>query len=275
MKRFDRSGPRHGEPHDDEAPGNGAADAPSLLGEPDCGGPNAFLRRMALSVALSPAERIVLGRLGTAARAIRPRTDLVREGEDPGGATVILAGAACRYKLRPTGTRHIVGYLLPGDICEADAVLNRRADASLATLSPCTIVSLPRAALAEMLSLHAGIARGLRAAKLVEEATLRTWLANLGSRSALERTAHLFCEIGTRLRMIGLAQEAQVDLPMTQLDLSLTLGMSTVHMNRTLHELRRRGIADLRGRTLHLLDRARLEAVAEFDPGYLSPVLAP
>ncbi|ACA16319.1 cyclic nucleotide-binding protein [Methylobacterium sp. 4-46] len=238
-------------------------------------GHSVLARRLSAHRPLSEAEIGVVNRLSMASRPVGPRTDLVREGEDPGGAYAILAGAACCYKLRTIGTRHIVGYLLPGDIADADAVTVRRADASLATLSACTVAFLPRALLAEIRAAHPGIASALRAAKLVEAAILRTWLANLGCRSALERTAHLFCELRARLQVVGLAGDAAYDLPMTQIDLSLTLGMSTVHMNRTLHELRRQEAADLRGRTLHILDRDRLEGIAEFDPSYLRPVLMP
>ncbi|MFE1597329.1 Crp/Fnr family transcriptional regulator [Methylobacterium sp. ID0610] len=236
--------------------------------------PDALLRRLASHADLTEAEIGILSRLSAAPRAVGPRSDLLREGEDPGGAYVILSGAACRYKQRPAGGRHIVSYLLPGDVCDADGALLRRADFSAAALAHSSVAFIPRPLLRELTAVHDGIAQGLRAAKLVEEAILRMWLANLGCRSALERTAHLFCELLERFQVVGLATGAGFDLPITQVDLSLTLGMSTVHLNRTLHELRRQGAADLRGRSLRVLDRERLTAIAEFDPSYLRPRLA-
>jgi CRP-like cAMP-binding protein len=92
---------------------------------------------------------------------------------------------------------------------------------------------------------------------------------SLGQRSAISRMAHLFCEIHCRLAVIGQARDTGYDFPLTQRDLSECFGLTVVHVNRTLQELRRRGLVELENRQLKILDRRGLEGVAEFDPAYL------
>ena len=88
-------------------------------------------------------------------------------------------------------------------------------------------------------------------------------------RSALERTAHLFCELFERLRTVGLADERACVLPLTQVELGDMLALSAVHINRTLMELRRNGLAMFRNQHLEILDHAGLRDIAAFDAGYL------
>jgi CRP-like cAMP-binding protein len=104
---------------------------------------------------------------------------------------------------------------------------------------------------------------------LVDEATLREWLLNVGRRSSIERLAHLFCELHLRLRAVGRADEDRFDLPVTQQDLADTTGMTSVHVNRLLRELRQKGLIELRHKHLTILDLPRLRELAEFRSGYL------
>jgi CRP-like cAMP-binding protein len=104
----------------------------------------------------------------------------------------------------------------------------------------------------------------------VDDATLREWLLNIGSRSAIQRIAHLFCEMLTRFRAVGLAQGDCYELPISQLDLAETTGLSTVHVNRTLQELRRQGLIEFRSRSLMIRNLPHLQILGEFDPTYLS-----
>ena len=94
-------------------------------------------------------------------------------------------------------------------------------------------------------------------------------VVSLGRRAAIERMAHLLCELHARLRMVGLADEKSFPLPLTQADLGEALGLSSVHVNRTLQELRGAGLIALRDRRLTILDDRGLRAVALFDPTYL------
>jgi CRP-like cAMP-binding protein len=116
---------------------------------------------------------------------------------------------------------------------------------------------------------HPAVARALRMGTLVDEATLREWLLNVGCRSAVERIAHLFCEVLLRLQAVGLASEDSYALPLTQAELGDTTGLSNVHVNRTLQELRRQGLIELKSGRLKILNLPRLRAIAEFKANYL------
>jgi CRP-like cAMP-binding protein len=136
-------------------------------------------------------------------------------------------------------------------------------------MSACRVVRLPVEVVRTLMEDHPAIARSLRLGTLVDEATLREWLVNVGCRSAIERIAHLFCELLVRLQVVGYASEDSYEFPITQLDLANTVGLSNVHVNRSLQELRRQGVIELKGRTLKILDRQRLKTIAEFNSKYL------
>src|SRR3954451_17242435 len=171
-------------------------------------------------------------------RIVATRTDLVREGDKPDGVFLVMDGMACRHKYRANGARQIMAYLLPGDLCDLDVALLDEMDHTLTTLSACKVVRIAPETIAELMENHPRIARALRMTTLVDEATLREWLVNIGCRSALERVAHLFCELLLLLRAVVLATGDSYELPLTQADLGDTTGLSNVHVNRTFQELR-------------------------------------
>ena len=144
----------------------------------------------------------------------------------------------------------------------------REMDHSIAAVSPCKLVDIPREMILRLAERPA-IARALWWASLVDEAILREWLVNMGRRPAEERLAHLMCELLMRLRAVGLADGGRYELPMTQADLGDTLGLSTVHVNRVLQALRAKDLVELKSRTLVLLDPDRLMDFAGFNPNYL------
>ncbi|GJE17886.1 Nitrogen fixation regulation protein FixK [Methylobacterium marchantiae] len=218
---------------------------------------------------LSETDRDVLHRIAASARDVAARTNLAREGDAISDIVLITEGIGCRFKQRTNGARQITAYLVPGDTCDLEITLLNRLDHTIATLSACKVARISSTALQEIIANHPAVARAMRISALIDESTLREWLVNIGCRSALERIAHLFCELLTRLRAVGLATEDSCDLPMTQHELADTTGMTTVHVNRSLQELRRRGLIELRGKNLKILDWARLKSLAEFRPGYL------
>ena len=177
-------------------------------------------------------------------------------------------GFACRYKLRANGSRQIMAYLVPGDFCDLHVFILREMDHTIATLSPCRVVDIPRERILELTE-RSALARALWWATLVDEATLREWLVNIGARSAEERIAHLLCELLLRLRVVGLADGAEYELPITQAELADTMGLSSVHVNRVLQRLRGDGLITLKGKQLVIPDPDRLIAFSGFTPNYL------
>ncbi|MCJ2037311.1 Crp/Fnr family transcriptional regulator [Methylobacterium sp. J-068] len=238
---------------------------------PSPGGPrNALIRRLGHFAALSTDEQALLLHHCAQARTYPAQADLVREGESPDGILVVLEGFACRQQYRNNGARQITAYLLPGDLCDWDPALGGRLDDAVSTLSPCRAARIPREALLrEALGPHSGLERALRMSHLTDESTLREWVVNIGCRSAVERIAHLFCELHVRLTAVGLAAETGFDFPLTQNDLAVTVGLSDVHVNRSLQALRRERLIALKSRHLTILDWDALVDLAEFNPAYL------
>lgn len=230
---------------------------------------NPLIQRLDAFTALSEVERAFLLQHCAGARAYPAQTDLVREGETPDGILVVLDGFACRQQYRHNGARQITAYLVPGDLCDWDAALIGRLDHAVSTLSPCRIARIPREALRGSASSHPGLEMALRLNNLACEATLREWVVNIGCRSAVERIAHLFCELYVRLASVGLTRDRGFDLPLTQNDLAVTVGLSNVHINRSLQTLRRSQLIELKGRRMTILDWSGLSNLAEFHPGYL------
>ena len=238
--------------------------------DPSAGGiSNPLVRKLEGFIALSDVDRTMLERISMEARLLGPRTDLIREGDQPDHVVLVMEGMVCRHKLRVGGQRQIIAYLLPGDLSDLDVALLKKMDHTITTMSVCKVVRLAPQILADILNQHPAIARALRMSTLVGEATLREWLVNVGSRSAVERIAHLFCELLVRFEAVGLATQHSYALPLTQADLANTMGLSNVHVNRSLQELRRVGLIEFTGRRLTILDLPRLRALAEFKPNYL------
>jgi CRP-like cAMP-binding protein len=228
-----------------------------------------LVQKLEMRTLLTDADTRALLALEGHIRHVGPREDVLVENDRPDDIVFFVRGFGFRYKLLGSGRRQITAYLLPGDCCCPDVLLSPAMDHSIATLSPATVIAFPRHVIADLLAAHPGLERALRWAALVEGAIAREWVVNLGQRTASERLAHLLCETFTRLRIIGLTQGDSCEFPLTQAELADTLGLSTVHVNRTLQDLRRDGLITLKGRTLVVHDLPALQRLSIFDPAYL------
>lgn len=229
---------------------------------------NAFIRKLEAHGPFSAADRALLEQISRKWREVSAGHDLIRMGDAPDEVRLILDGFACRAKYLKNGKRQIVDYLIPGDFCDLHVIILKRMDHDITALSRCVVVDIPRARISEMLERPA-LAKALWWATLVNEATLREWLVNIGQRSAPQRLAHLFCELYIRLRAVGLVSESSFALPVTQKDLADTAGLSEVHVNRSLQILRQKRLITLKSRELVVLDAPGLIAFCGFDPNYL------
>ena len=251
------------------APKNEAATGSGRLAEPAASSGNPLIRKLEGFVDLSEADRAMLEQISADSRSVKSRTDLICEGDTPDGVFLVMEGMACRQKMRADGSRQIMAYLLPGDFCDLDVALLDKMDHSISTLSSCKVVHIPPDTIAELMQRHPQLARAMRMSTLVDEATLREWLMNVGRRSALERIAHLFLELLVRLQVVGLADDGSYALPLTQFELADSTGLSNVHVNRSLQELRRRGLIEFKSGRLTILNLPRLKGIGEFKADYL------
>ncbi|MBB3997639.1 Crp/Fnr family transcriptional regulator [Aureimonas pseudogalii] len=202
-------------------------------------------------------------------RDIDANQDLISEGDSPEDVHLILEGFAVRYKLTTQGRRQILAYMIAGDFCDVHVTLLRRMDHGIRTLRPSRVVRISPGTLLEILERQPAIARAIWLCGLVDEATQREWLVNVGQRSAPQRIAHLFCEMHVRMGIVGLTSNGSFELPLTQEELGDTMGLSNVHVNRSLKELRESELVTLRNGQIVISDVDRLKAFSGFDPSYL------
>lgn len=229
-----------------------------------------LVRKLEQFVRLSPADCAVLERAASErVRNFGPRVDIAREGERPKDVQLILSGWACRYKQLEDGRRQVVSFFLPGDICDLNIFILREMDHSIGTITPVSIADLSRDFFDQIGTGYPRIVTAFWWESLVNSAIQREWTMNLGQRTASERMAHLFCEILVRLRLAGLTQADSCEFPLTQADLADATGLSKVHVNRTLQELRSAGLIVLKGKTLVVPNLGRLMNAGLFNANYL------
>jgi CRP-like cAMP-binding protein len=221
-------------------------------------------------VRLSADDRRALDQLKAAPLCeAKARGDIVREGQDPTVVRLIVSGWACRYKDLPDGRRQIVGFFIPGDFCDLNVYIQQHMDHSIGAITPVKYLAIPPDLMEELTHARPRVAQALLWHHLVESSVQREWLLNIGQRSALERLAHLFVELFYRLRAVGLARDNTIDFPLTQNDLAEATGVTSVHLNRTLQELRRQGLIELRAKRLKIFDLDELSRLSMFNANYL------
>lgn len=201
--------------------------------------------------------------------------DVVREHERQTKSHLLLEGWAGRYVTLADGRRQIVAIHVPGDFVDLHSFPLQVMDHSVATFTPCRIALAPHDRLRDVTAAHPHLARLLWLSTLIDAAILRQWLVGAGKRSALEQTAHLFCELFVRLQLAGRAEGDAFMFPLSQVELADCLGVSAVHANRVLQELRATKVLAWRGRHVEILDWPALQSLAEFDPVYLNIVDSP
>ena len=230
---------------------------------------NALIRKLRTIVELTDDEKTALQVLALGTRHVGVRHDLLREGTRPRSVIVILEGFACRYKLLAVGKRQITDFLLPGDTSDVDVAMIGALDHSVATISPCSILELSTSAIEDLATHHPRIVDAMRRMGLTEKAILRERIVGMGLRSADRQLAHLLCELLIRLQAVGYAGSNSYRLPLRQQDIGDTLGISLVHANRMLQQLRDEGLIRLDGRQLVIHNVPALMERAEFKREYL------
>lgn len=218
---------------------------------------------------LSADDRVALARASRNLRFVDPRRDLISAGDKPRVVHLILEGWACRYKQLPDGKRQIVGLFVAGDFCDLNVYVLKYLDCGIGAITRLKVSMIAPEDMVSLTTERPRITQALWWHELVAAAVQREWTLNVGQRSAYQRLAHLLSELYMRLQVIGRADDGRFDFPLTQNDLAEATGLTAVHVNRTLQDLRRDGLIELDRKQLQILDFERLTDVAMFDPSYL------
>jgi CRP-like cAMP-binding protein len=219
-------------------------------------------------IGLDDSDKAYLGSVGFSLRRYPSHAVITRQGDEEDRIFVVHSGWGCICTDLMDGERQILDFPLKGELV-ASRAYEGEAPESFIAQTELLVFEAPSKAFAASLSHYPSLAAVLLGAIARQRAILVQHLTNLGRRSALIRTAHLLLELGTRLEMADAGKRYGFECPLTQYDLADALGLTAIHVNRMLRELRERGYLEFRHGSVHFLNRKGLEHFAGFDPGYL------
>lgn len=202
---------------------------------------------------------------------LRPHQYLAREAEAQSSIHLIVEGWACRYKLLPDGRRQITQIFLPGDLCEPGWCWSPVASQHVATITNVRTIRYSCRALKERAAGDSLVESMLWSGMMSLADARSEWLINLGRKTALEKLSHLFCELFYRMKAVSLTTANQCAMPLTQVDMADIAGLTPVHVNRTLQEMRQFGLIDLKAKWLIIPNIATLREAGLFYDHYLRP----
>lgn len=228
-----------------------------------------FFSKVGLRDDLSGHERRALVEAADELVWYEPGSDLVVEGERPRRSMLVARGYSARYRDLAGGDRQMLALHVTGDFVDLHSFLLKEMDHSVGALTRCLVVEFPHERLVSVTERFPHLTRLLWLMTLLDSAINREWLVGLGRKSAAQRTAHLICETYTRLHAIGLARDHQFSFPITQSAMADAVGISTVHINRVLQELRQSHLIVWDGGDLTIRNWGELAATADFDDRYL------
>lgn len=236
----------------------------NLMGSP---GPAKYvLRRLNAALEISSlAEHALSG-----AMSIRPAIDSHAEVKVDSCVAFLLSGLACRVRFLSDGRRQLTGFMVPGDLCDHGFLNGCQGTTKILALQCSMVAEVPMSSFLSVCDDHPDVMRALLRMTAVEGAVNEERIVSLGLRTSAERLAHLFCELHQRLDMVGLVTRGSYEFPVTQAEIGDGLGMSAVHVNRTLQRLRRENFVSAKGGRIHILDEVGLREMAGYNPEYLN-----
>lgn len=227
------------------------------------------IRKLERLAPLNQADRDAIRSLPFRMKTAPPNAYLVREGEVVTECSVLLTGYACRHKASSNGGRQIVSFHMPGDILDLQHLLLSRADHNLQTITEATVALVSAEHIRRVALERPAVGEALWRDTLIDASIFREWVLNVGRRSAKSRVAHMLCEFAARREKAGLGSPERFELPMTQEQIADATGLTSVHVNRMLHELADEGVIVRDKRDVTIRDWAQMCRVADFDPAYL------
>jgi len=228
-----------------------------------------FVRKLLSHSRLSTDDQAAIAALPFSLRTLEPDAYILNEGERAKICPVLLSGFAYRQKVSADGGRQIVALKIPGDPLDFQSLYLERADHNLQALTKVELAVFSLQDLEALVAPRPSLARSVLVDILIEASIGREWLLNIGRRNALARLAHLLCELHYRVGQIAGDPLDGFELPLTQEQLADLLGLTPVHINRTIKTLEEKGAVKRVSRRLTIGDVATLRRIAEFSDVYL------
>ena len=228
-----------------------------------------LLRKLTYWYPLDKADQEALLALPHRVRALEAHHYVVRERQAATHSCLMLSGFSVRHKIVVGGARQIVAIHMKGDMVDLQNAMLGTADHSVQMLTKGEVAVIPREAIQELALKRPRIGMAMWKDTLVDASVFREWIANVGRRDAATRLAHLLCEFALRLKLAGLGEQTNYELPMTQEQLADATGLTPVHVNRTLQALERQNLIIRNQRSVTIEDWQRLADAGDFDSTYL------
>jgi CRP-like cAMP-binding protein len=229
-----------------------------------------MVRKLSYRLKLDAEERNALLALPFTIKTLERNHYIVREHDKAAYSCVMLSGYSIRTKIVGMGGRQIVAIHMKGEMVDLQNSLLERADHSVQMLTAGKVAMIPREAIIQLTMERPRIGHAMWIDTLVDGSIFREWVANVGRRDARSRVAHLLCEFALRLKVAGLGEEDEYELPMTQEQIADATGLTSVHVNRTLKTLEREGLIDrVHPRAIEIGNWRSLAEAGDFDSNYL------
>ncbi len=239
--------------------------------------PHPLIAKLERSITLSEAERQSFNEVPVSVETVLAGEGPSWAGDRPTRSFIILEGMLSTSKTLRDGEVQITAFHIPGDMPDLLSLHLEVLDRDIGALTNCTLAFMGHEHLRSFCERNPRLAAALWRSTLVDGAIYCEWVVNVAQRPAISRLAHLLCEMMARMEAVGLAQDASCDLRLTQLHLSEATGLSVVHVNRTLQDLRSQGLISFGKGRLTIHDWNALARVGEFRADYLHlrPAVAP
>jgi len=236
---------------------------------------NALTGKLGLLVDLEDSEKEILSGFCEENGFLLKGQSLTSHDMESDEVVLLLEGWACRYKILNDGRRQITSFILPGDLSGVRACLFGVADYETEALTDCKIARINGSDIVNLFIEHPRLAAAITWGSAREEAMLTERVVSLGRRNAKERIAHLFLELHWRLQAVGVTERMAYELPITQEIIADCLGLSIVHVNRTLQTMRKDKLLEYRNGYVILHDSKKLKRLCSFDSEHLEGELHP
>jgi CRP-like cAMP-binding protein len=229
-----------------------------------------MLRKLSYWGNLDAADETALLGLAYRPKKIARHGYVVREREKTTHSCVILSGFAMRHKIVANGARQILAVHMKGDFVDIQNSFLGIADHSVQVLADAEVAFIPHQLVQQIAFARPNVGLAMWSDSLVDASVFREWLANVGRRDAYTRIAHFLCEFSLRLKVAGLGEATDYELPMTQEQIADCVGLTSVHVNRTLKKLEIDKLITRRNsRAVTVGDWNKLADAGDFDSTYL------